>query len=156
MYRASAMKDLHGSARSGVPASPERAIALFEAVDRYPSWYPDVVQEVTVLERAQNGRPSRVETTLHVARGPIVKDFHLVLAVTSDGRSEVKLARVPQASSGDEQFEAAWRVREASGTEIALHIAASLDVPRFLPVGGIGDAMAEGFVAAAANELRRS
>ena len=40
------------------------------------------------------------------------------------------------------------------GAEIGLDLAASLDVPRLLPVGGIGEAMAEGFVAAAANQLR--
>jgi Polyketide cyclase / dehydrase and lipid transport len=148
------MKELHGTASAAVPASAERCIALFEAVDEYPSWHPGVVQEVTVLERADGGRPTLVQTTLHVARGPLVKDFHLVLAVASDGESEVKLTRVRDAASGEEQFDAVWRVREAGGTQIGLDLAASLDVPRFLPVGGIGDAMAEGFVVAAANKLR--
>ncbi len=147
------MKDLRGSARTSVPATPERCIALFEAVEDYPSWYPEVVQEVTVLEREDDGRPSRVQTTLHVAKGPITKDFHLVLAVVSDRRSEVALRRVKQPGSGNETFEATWHVTD-SGPEISLDLAASLDVPRFLPVGGIGDAMAEGFVAAAANQLR--
>jgi ribosome-associated toxin RatA of RatAB toxin-antitoxin module len=147
------MKDLRGSARTSVPATPERCIALFEAVEDYPSWYPEVVQELTVLEREDDGRPSRVQTTLHVAKGPITKDFHLVLAVVSDRRSEVALRRVKQPGSGNEKFEATWHVTD-SGPEISLDLAASLDVPRFLPVGGIGDAMAEGFVAAAANQLR--
>jgi ribosome-associated toxin RatA of RatAB toxin-antitoxin module len=148
------MKDLHGTARTPVPASPERCIALFEAVEAYPSWYPDVVQEATVLEREDDGRPRRVQATLHVARGPITKDFHLVLAVVSDRRSEVKLTRVKQPGSGSEGFEATWHVTNPGGTEIGLNLVASLDVPRFLPVGGIGDAMAEGFVAAAAGQLR--
>jgi ribosome-associated toxin RatA of RatAB toxin-antitoxin module len=148
------MKDLRGSARTSVPATPERCIALFEAVDDYPSWYPEVVQEVTVLERENDGRPSRVQTTLHVAKGPITKDFHLVLAVVSDRRTEVKLARVKQPGSGSEEFEATWHVTDSAVAEIGLDLAASLDVPRFLPVGGIGDAMAERFVAAAVNQLR--
>jgi ribosome-associated toxin RatA of RatAB toxin-antitoxin module len=147
------MKELRGSARTSVPATPERAVALFEAVDDYPSWYPDVVQEVTVLAREEDGRPSRVQTTLHVAKGPVTKDFHLVLAVVSDRRSEVKLSRIKQPGSGSEEFEATWHVTGSAGTEIGLDLVASLDVPRFLPVGGIGDAMAEGFVAAAANQL---
>ncbi len=147
------MKDLRGSARTSVPATPERCIALFEAVEHYPSWYPEVVQEVTVLERDDDGRPSRVQTTLHVAKGPITKDFRLVLAVVSDRRSEVALRRVKQPGSGHDEFEATWYVSD-SGAEISLALAASLDVPRFLPVGGLGDAMAEGFVAAAANQLR--
>lgn len=148
------MKELRGSARTSVPATSERCIALFEAVGDYPSWYPEVVQEVTVLEREADGRPSRVQTTLHVAKGPITKDFHLVLAVVSDRRSEVALSRVKQPGSGNEEFEATWHVTDSAATEIGLDLVASLDVPRFLPVGGIGDAMAEGFVAAAANQLR--
>ncbi len=132
----------------------ERCIAVFEAVDEYRSWYPEVVQEVEVLERGDAGRPTRVRTILHVARGPLVKDFHLVLAVASDHTHEVRLTRVSDASSGPELFEATWRAEDATATRIRLDLAASLDVPRFLPVGGIGDAMAEGFVAAAANRLR--
>ena len=147
------MKELRGSARTSVPATPERCIALFEAVEAYPSWYPEVVQELTVLEREDDGRPTRVQTTLHVAKGPITKDFHLVLAVVSDRRSEVALTRVKHPGSGNEEFEATWHVTDP-GAEISLDLAASLDVPRLLPVGGIGDAMAEGFVAAAANQLR--
>jgi hypothetical protein len=147
------MKELDGSATTTVAARVERCIALFEAVDRYPSWYPDVVREVEVLERGDRGHPTRVRTILHVARGPLVRDFHLVLAVASDGAHEVKLTRVRDASSGPERFEATWRAEDEAGTRIRLDLAASLDVPRFLPVGGVGDAMAEGFVAAAANQL---
>jgi hypothetical protein len=148
------MKELRGSATTAVSAAIERCIALFEAVDAYPSWYPEVVREVEVLERGDGGRPTRVRTVLHVARGPLVKDFHLVLGVVSDGAHEVQLTRVRDHSSGPEQFAAAWRVEDETGTRIRLDLTASLDVPRFLPVGGIGDAMAEGFVAAAANQLR--
>jgi hypothetical protein len=148
------MKELRGSAATAVAAPIDRCIALFEAVDAYPTWYPDVVQEVEVLERGESGRPTRVRTVLHVARGPLVKDFHLVLAVASDGAHEVQLTRVRDASSGPEQFDATWRAEDEAGTRIQLDLIASLDVPRFLPVGGIGDAMAEGFVAAAANQLR--
>ncbi len=148
------MKELHGSAATSVAARIERCIALFEAVDEYPSWYPEVVHEVEVLERDDGGHPTRVRTILHVARGPLVKDFHLVLAVASDHAREVRLTRVRDASSGAELFQATWRAGDETGTRIRLDLAASLDVPRFLPVGGIGDAMAEGFVAAAANRLR--
>jgi ribosome-associated toxin RatA of RatAB toxin-antitoxin module len=148
------MKELHGSASVPVAASPDRCLALLEAVDEYPTWYPEVVQEATVLERDARGRPTRVKSTLHVARGPLVKDFHLVLAVISDGQREVKLMRLHEAGSGDEEFEAHWHVEQAVSARIRLDLTASLDVPRFLPLGGIGDSMAEGFVAAAANQLR--
>ncbi len=148
------MKELRGSARTSVPATPERCVELFEAVEDYRSWYPEVVQEVNVLEREDDGRPSQVRAKLHVAKGPITKDFDLVLAVISDRRTEVKLTRVKHPGSGDEEFEATWHVVDAAGAEISLDLLASLDVPRFLPVGGIGDAMADGFVVAAANQLR--
>jgi Polyketide cyclase / dehydrase and lipid transport len=154
MSYAAQMKELHGSAVTAVAAPVERCMALFEAVDQYPSWYPDVVREVEVLERGEGGRPTRVRTILHVARGPLVKDFHLVLAVASDGVRDVRLTRLRDASSGAEMFEATWHAEHEAGTRIRLDLAASLDVPRFLPVGGIGDAMAEGFVASAANRLR--
>ena len=127
---------------------------LFEAVDKYPEWHPDVVREVSVLERDGDGRPSRAKTKLHLARGPLVKDFNLVLSVASDRSREVKLTKVRDRDSGAEQFEVTWRVQDAGRTRIQLDLGASLDVPRFLPVGGVGDAMAEGFVAAAVKALR--
>jgi len=129
-------------------------MALFEAVDEYPSWHPEVVRELEVLERGEGGRPTRVRTTLHVARGPVVKDFHLVLAVTSDGAHEVLMRRERHSSSDPEDFQVAWHAEDEAGTRIRLDLLASLHVPRFLPVGGVGNSMAEGFVVAAANKLR--
>lgn len=148
------MKELHGAASAAVDAPADACIALFEAVDKYPEWHPDVVQEVKVLERADDGHPTRVHTKLHLARGPLVKDFNLVLSVASDGSRQVKLTKVRDRDSGPERFDVAWRVQDAGGTRIELELGASLDVPRFLPVGGVGDAMAEGFVAAAVKALR--
>jgi len=146
------MKELHGSAYAAVDAPPDACIALLEAVDRYPEWHPDVVQEVEVL--AQNdGHPTRVHAKLHMARGPLVKDFNLVMSVATDGRRQVKLTKVQDAHSGPEQFEVTWLVEDTGPTLIRLDLSASLDVPRFLPVGGVGDGLAEGFVGAAVNEL---
>lgn len=127
-------------------------MTLLEAVGRYPEWHPDVVQEVEVL--AQNdGHPTRVRAKLHVARGPLVKDFNLVMSVATDGRRQVKLTKVHDADSGPEVFEVTWLVEDTGPALIRLDLAASLDVPRFLPVGGVGDGLAEGFVSAAVKEL---
>ena len=41
----------------------------------------------------------------------------------------------------------------AGPTQIRLDLAANLDVPRFVPLGGVGDSMADGFVSAATREL---
>ena len=147
------MKELHGSAHAAVDATPEEAITLLEAVDRYPEWHPEVVQEVEVLAGNDAGHPTRVRTKLHMARGPLVKDFNLVMSVASDGRRQVRLTKVQDAHSGPEQFEVTWLVEDTGPTLIRLDLSASLDVPRFLPVGGVGDGLAEGFVAAAIKEL---
>jgi hypothetical protein len=146
------MKELHGSAYSSVDAPPDKCMALLEAVDRYPEWHPDVVQEVEVLA-GNDGHPTRVRTKLHVARGPLVKDFKLVMSVASDGKRQVKLTKVQDAHSGPELFDVTWLVEDTGPTLIRLDLSASLDVPRFLPVGGVGDGLAEGFVAAAVKEL---
>lgn len=147
------MKELSGSATAVVSALPDRCMALFEAVDRYPEWHPEVVELVEVLDRHDDGHPSRVRTRLHLVRGPLVKDFNLRLIVASDGTRQVKLTKIRDRDSGPEQFEATWLVEGSGGTRIRLDLAASLDVPRFLPVGGVGDGMAEGFVAAAVKQL---
>src|ERR1022692_2749591 len=78
------MKELRGTATALVPAPLTQCLALVEAVDRYPAWYPDVVRTVEVLERDAN-----------------------------------------------------------------------LDVPRFLPLGGVGDSVAQGFISAASAKLVR-
>ena len=46
-----------------------------------------------------------------------------------------------------------WRVSGAGPTQIRLDLAANLDVPRFLPLGDVGDSMAAGFVSAATRAL---
>ena len=49
----------------------------------------------------------------------------------------------------------AWTLAAApgGGTEISLALDATLSVPRLVPLGGIGDSLADGFVSAAAREL---
>ena len=147
------MKELSGSAFAAVDATPGDAMTLLEAVDRYPEWHADVVQEVEVLARNDAGHPTRVRTKLHMARGPLVKDFNLVMSVASDGRRQVRLTKVLDAHSGPEQFEVTWLVEDTGPTLVRLDLSASLDVPRFLPVGGVGNGLAEGFVAAAVKQL---
>lgn len=146
------MKELNGSAYSAVDATPAECMTLLEAVGRYPEWHPDVVQEVEVLA-SNDGHPTRVRTKLHFARGPLVKDFNLVMSVATDGRRQIKLTKVQDVHSGPEIFEVTWLVEDTGPTLIRLDLSASLDVPRFLPLGGVGDGLAEGFVGAAVKEL---
>jgi hypothetical protein len=152
------MKDLRGSATGVAPAPVAECVRFFRAVDRYPTWHPTVVRKVDVLERDGDGHPTRARGVLHVAVGPLVKDFDLVLAVTVEGERTVKLTRIPNDAADLERFEVIWRLEPGEGTagkrtRIRLQVQASLSVPRLVPVVGIGDRLAEGFVSAATRAL---
>jgi ribosome-associated toxin RatA of RatAB toxin-antitoxin module len=148
------VKDLHGSAAQPVNTVPERCLELLADVESYPRWYPEVVREIEVLERDAAGAAQQVRAILHAAVGPINRDLELRLGVTR-GADTVVLARVPHAGSDRERFEVNWRVVRAGAQQarIELSLAASLDVPRLLPVGGLADTLATGFVSAAVREL---
>ena len=143
------MKELSGRATETVAAPAEECVALLAAVDRYPLWYPDVVREVDVLGRDGQGRPSAVRARFRVAYGPLVHDFDLVLAVTLEESGTIRLARV----GGSQRFDLTWHVREEADTYIDLDLYAKLQVPRFLPLEGVGDVMAKQFVGAAKRAL---
>jgi hypothetical protein len=132
------MKELRGTAAALVPAPPAQCLALVEAVDEYPSWHPEVVREVEVLERDARGLPSRARTILHLSAGPVTKDFDLLMSITVDPPATVTLSKI-----------------DGQGTRVEVTLAANLDVPRFLPLGGVGDSVAQGFVSAASAELAR-
>lgn len=143
------MKDLHGQATETTAAPIPDCFALLAAVDRYPLWYPDVVREVDDLGRDAEGRPTAVRAKFRLAYGPLVHDFDLVLAVTLEEPATVRLARV----GGSQRFELTWHVREDGHTQIELDLYARLRVPRVLPLEGVGNTMAEQFVAAATTAL---
>lgn len=144
------MKDLEGSASGVTSASAEDCVRFLRAVDGYPDWHGDVVRRVEVRERDPEGNPTRARALLHVAVGPVVKDFDLVLAITVPDPGTVKLTRIPNDARDPERFDVIWRVE---GRRIRLDVRATLSVPRFLPVLGIGDLLAAGFVNAATRAL---
>ena len=145
------MKELRGAAATLVPTPLAQCLALVEAVDGYPVWYPEVVRRVEVLERDARGLPSRAQTKLHLSAGPVTKDFDLLMAVTVKPPATVKLAKV----GGNAKFDVIWRLTEGENTRIELELDASLDVPRFLPLGDVGNSVAQGFVSAASTDLAR-
>jgi hypothetical protein len=147
------VKELTGRASGTTNATPEQGVALLAAVDRYPDWYPDVVKQVEVLERDAGGQPTQVRCKLHVERGPMTRDFDLVMDVRVEAPVLVKLSRVPNERGDAEKFEVTWSLDAGGPTRIGLDLVADLDVPRFLPLGGVGDSMAEGFVSAATRAL---
>lgn len=147
------MKELTGSAFATTTASLEQCFSLLLAVDRYPSWHGDVVTSAEVVERDAEGQPIRARAKLHVERGPLTKDFDLLMAVIADPFEMVKLSRIPHERGDPERFDVVWRMRGGTSTHIRLDLAANLSVPRLVPLGGVGDALAQGLVSAAAQAL---
>ena len=86
------MKELTGSASATTPASAQQAVTLLEDIDRYPSWCGDVVKEATVLERDAQGHPTQARCKLHVERGPLTRDFNLVMSVQVDPSGTISLS----------------------------------------------------------------
>jgi hypothetical protein len=151
------MKELTGTAHVEVEAPLEACYALLADIEHYGDWYPDVVRDVDVLAREPDGLAAKARAILHVARGPLQTDLELTLAVERRAPRAVALVRLPNEPGDPEAFRVDWRVtRDGTRTRIGLELAASLSLPRMIPLGGIGTALAEGFVAAAARGISRS
>lgn len=148
-----AVKHLEGRAQAEVGAPVRECFALLRDFEGYPSWYPEVVRSVEVVDRDANGEASKAHARLSISVGPLVRAFDLMLAVRPLPPTMVTLTRLPHDPSDPEQFEVAWQVIEGQRTRIALKLDANLSVPRMLPVGTIGDTLAQGFVDAAARRL---
>jgi hypothetical protein len=149
------MKRLSGHAKGISRASGAAAAQLLRTVDQYPSWHPEVVRRVAVLERDAAGHPRMLEATLRVPVGPISLDVDLALALETDHPDRVTLRRLPNDPDDRETFLADWRLesRGPEETEIRLDVVGDLDVPRLVPIGDVGDRLAKGFVQAAAAAL---
>ena len=107
--------------------------------------------------RDADGRPTCAQATLHVARGPLVRDFHLTLAVERPDPRRISLIRLPNESTDPEQFRVDWELTPSgSRTRINLQLNANLAVPRLVPLTGLGDALAAGFVTAVSRRVSRS
>jgi hypothetical protein len=128
-------------------------MSLLAAVDRYPSWHPQVVKSVEVLEVGDQGQPTKARAKLHVERGPMTRDFDLLMDVHVDPGGMVKLSRIPHHRADRERFDVIWWVTGSGPTQIRLDLAAMLNVPRFLPLGDVGESLAAGFVNAATRQL---
>ena len=148
------MKELTGHASATTPAPPGECMALLERIDGYPGWAPDLVKDADVLERDAAGHPLHARAKLHVERGPIARDFDLRFKVSVDPAGTIKLSRVPHEASDPERFDVTWRVEGGPSTRITLELAANLDVPRFVPLGDVGDSLAQGLLSAATRALR--
>jgi hypothetical protein len=148
------MKHLQGAAQAVVDVPIEEVLAFLAALEAYPSWYPDVVREVKVVESGEDGLPSRAETKLHLSYGPVSRDLDLLLAVRVQRPGLVQLKHVPRGPSSGASFDATWRLVDRDGTDLELELDATMPVPRLVPLGGVGDAFAGGFMQAAVRGLQ--
>jgi hypothetical protein len=147
------MKHLHGAAQSTVDVPIEDCLAFLAALDDYPSWYPDVVTDVQVVEQDDDGLPLKAETKLHLSYGPVSRDLDLLLAVRVQRPDLVQLTHVPRGSSSDTAFDATWRLEDRGETHLDLELDATMPVPRLVPLTGVGDLFASGFMQAAVGRL---
>ena len=147
------MKHLHGTAQAAVGVPIEECLAFLSALEAYPSWYPDVVREVEVVESGDDGLPRRAETKLHLSYGPVSRDLDLLLAVRVRRPGLVQLTQVPRGRSSGASFDGTWRLDDRAGTHLELELDATMPVPRLVPLGAVGDAFAAGFMQAAVGRL---
>jgi len=147
------VKHLHGTAQGTLGVPIEECLAFLAALEAYPSWYPQVVRQVEVLESGDDGLPLKAETKLHLSYGPVSRDIDLLLAVQVRRPGLVRLAHVPRGASSGASFDATWRLEDRAGTHLDLELDANMPVPRLVPLAGIGDKFASGFMQAAVRSL---
>lgn len=128
-----------------VAAAPADVYAVVDDVEAYPEWMTGV-QSVDVHERGPDGRVSvaRIQMELPI---PVVKGaFGFTGAIDRTPASRVTLRRKPSKAGDEQALTVDWHLSpEGSGTRVRLEMEATVDVPRFAPLGGPADSMAEGF-----------
>lgn len=152
------MKEFRGEAGTGVDASAGQCLTLLLDIEGYPSWYPEVIRRAEVVRPASDDAPPLAQTTVHLGVGPVRRDFELLLALTSEDGPLVRLTRVGHHAADPEELSLTWRIEDhlpPSGTRLTVAVSARLEVPRLLPLQGLGDVVAKGFVSAAAQALER-
>jgi hypothetical protein len=143
------MRRLSGHAEATCDSSASSLAQLLLAVDRYPSWHSEVVRKVVARCRDDAGRLETIDVTLRVAIGPVHHDLELTLAISAALPDRITLTRLPNEPGDPETFVAVWRLDDGRRTTIGLDVEAKLDLPRLVPLAGIGDRLAQGFVDAA-------
>jgi ribosome-associated toxin RatA of RatAB toxin-antitoxin module len=150
------VKDLSASANGRTSAPIEQSFALLSDIESYPDWYPEGVRAAEVLERdSESGQPTRVKTTLYTSSGPVQREFRLHMGLTLRPPELVELRRLPHEDRDREEMTVTWRLASGPQTLITLDLHARLDVPGFLPVGGLAQGMADRFLGAALKRLGR-
>ncbi len=150
------MKSITGSASAHVRADQAECFVLLAEVDRYDDWNPDLVRELEVLDRDEQGRPARLDVVIHVKQSPIAKDFELTVAVRAEPPHVVHISRLSNEPTDQEALEVVWRIEGDAHQETWIELRFDAEVsflPRFLPVGRVGDMIARALLGSAAKAL---
>ncbi len=148
------MKNLYAIADGTTSASLERCFELLAAIEDYPRWYPSGIVSAESLAHDDAGLPTRARAILFLGHGPLVKQFPLDLSVITRHLDSVELHRLPEHPRDDETLSVAWKLSgDGRVRRIEVEMRARLAVPRFLPVGGMADSLARGFLEAAIGAL---
>jgi len=145
------VKELQGSASTEIELPPEDCFALLASIDLYPGWF-EVVRDVEVLEREPGGLPSLARVELHVPQSPFGTEFSFTVAVHANHPESMRFVKLADGPADRDRLEISWRMRENAVTEIDFEFDAAMSfVPGYLPVGSVGDAIAEAILGAATN-----
>lgn len=147
------MKDMSATASGRTDASVDDAFGLVADFESYPRWFPEGVKSVRVLERGPDGHPTRLQTLLHTSSGPIRRDFDMQMTATLRRLELVELRRVPNENGDPEEMTVTWHLTDGPQTVLAVDLRARLDLPGFMPVGGLAQGMANRFLQAALRHL---
>jgi hypothetical protein len=144
------MKDLNASV-SGVARQPVSQVYAFLAdFANYPSWYPTGIKSAAMIG-ADTGH-----CILALNQGPIQKDFEMDMAVELTPESAITLRRQPSRPGDPQKLAVTWRLAPDvgdAGTALTAEFAATLDIPSWLPLGGVEKAVPQGFLDAALASL---
>jgi ribosome-associated toxin RatA of RatAB toxin-antitoxin module len=147
------MKDLSASASGRTHAPVEAAFTLLSDFESYPQWFPEGVRSIQVLERAPEGHATRLQVRLHTSSGPVQRDFDMQMTTALRHLELVELRRVPNENRDREEMTVSWRLTNGPQTLVAVDLRARLDLPGFMPVGGLAQGMADRFLGAALRRL---
>lgn len=148
------MKEVRGLATTSVPVGLPRCFTLLAAVEQYPRWVGEYVHRVQVLRLDQSGYPEQALATVHVPQSTFAKDFQLALTIEASFPEALRLTRIPEHSEDQDRLDLLWRLKDGEGTTLSLQFVARISfLPSFLPVGDVGDTIAEAVLDAAVGAL---
>lgn len=140
------MKDLNASVSGVANRSQSEVYAFLADFASYPSWYPAGVKQAS-MSSEETGH-----AVLAVNQGPIQRDFDMEMAIERSPESSVVLRRLPSGSGDTQQLAVTWLLAPDvgdGGTSVTAQFAATLNIPAFLPLGGLEKAIPQGFLDAA-------